>query len=85
MPKSKKHQKRSSDINQLAHQLVDASTGMDDSIPAPTASQISRFMAELGRKGGKIGGKRRLETMSAKERTAVARKAAQVRWKPKES
>jgi len=37
-------------------------------------------MAELGRKGGKVGGKRRLETMTATQRKAVARKAAQARW-----
>jgi hypothetical protein len=38
-------------------------------------------MAELGRKGGKIGGKRRLKTMTSKERKAVARKAAETRWR----
>ncbi len=42
------------------------------------------LMAELGRKGGKIGGKRRLETMSAKARKETARKAAQARWAKKE-
>jgi hypothetical protein len=40
-------------------------------------------MAELGRKGGKKGGKRRLETMTAKERSQVAKKAAQARWSAK--
>jgi len=38
-------------------------------------------MAELGRKGGKKGGKRRLETMTSRERIEIARKAAQARWK----
>jgi len=33
-------------------------------------------MAEMGRKGGKIGGKRRLKTMTAKERRDLAVKAA---------
>jgi len=41
-------------------------------------------MASLGRKGGKIGGKRRLETMSAEARQEIARKAAQARWKQEE-
>ena len=33
-------------------------------------------MSELGRKGGKIGGKRSLETMTPEERSARAKKAA---------
>lgn len=33
-------------------------------------------MREMGRKGGKIGGKKSLETMTPQERTARARKAA---------
>jgi hypothetical protein len=37
-------------------------------------------MAEMGRRGGRIGGKRRLETMTSKERTAVAKAAAKARW-----
>ena len=37
---------------------------------------ISQVMSELGRKGGKIGGKRSLETMTAEERSARAKKAS---------
>ena len=33
-------------------------------------------MAEMGRKGGKIGGKRSLKTMTPEERRARAQKAA---------
>lgn len=33
-------------------------------------------MSEIGRKGGKIGGKRSLETMTAEERSARAKKAS---------
>jgi hypothetical protein len=33
-------------------------------------------MREIGRKGGKIGGKRSLETMTPEERSARAKKAA---------
>jgi len=40
-------------------------------------------MSEMGRKGGRIGGKRRLETMTPEERSAAALKAARVRWKRK--
>ena len=37
---------------------------------------LREIMSELGRKGGKIGGKRSLETMTAEERSARAKKAA---------
>ena len=46
-------------------------------------SLISRVMAEMGRKGGRIGGKRRLETMTAKERRDVAKQGARARWSKK--
>ncbi len=48
--------------------------------PKVSSSDISGVMAAMGRKGGKIGGKRRMETMSATERSAVAAKAAKTRW-----
>jgi len=81
MPKRIKQEKRPTDVNELAHYLGDASTqGNDDSIVPPTKAQISLLMAALGRKGGKIGGKRRLDTMTSEERTAVAQRAAQARW-----
>lgn len=37
---------------------------------------ISAAASEMGKKGGKIGGKRSLETMTPAERTARAKKAA---------
>ena len=84
MRKPNKHASRPSDVNELAHQLVRESTEYGDTIAPPTKAQVSLLMAALGRKGGKIGGKRRLETMSAKERQKAARKAAQARWAQKE-
>jgi hypothetical protein len=81
MPKQIKQEKQSTDVNQLAHHLVDISIRKSDDILPPTKAQVSLLMAELGRKGGKKGGKRRLETMSPKQRSAAARKAAQARWK----
>ena len=67
----------SRDINESAFQMVRRSTGTD---AAPKQSEISRVMSAMGRKGGKIGGKRRMQTMSAEERSAVAAKAANTRW-----
>ena len=77
MPRRIKRIKQSGDVNQLAQRLVAQLTGEQ----LPTKAQISLLMAELGKKGGKIGGKRRLETMTAKERRDAARKAALARWK----
>ena len=37
---------------------------------------LREIMSELGRKGGKIGGKRSLETMTPEERSARAKKAS---------
>lgn len=77
----KRNKKASQDVNQLARQLVDLTTAEDDAPAEPTADELSRVMAALGRRGGKIGGKRRLETMTQAERSAVALKAAKARWK----
>jgi hypothetical protein len=41
---------------------------------------VQQVMREMGSKGGKIGGKRRLETMTDEQRKRSARKAAKARW-----
>ena len=77
----KKRPKRPPDVNQLAHELVRLSTQEKIELePALSKSDISRIMAEMGRKGGKIGGKRRLETVTQERRSEIAHKAAQARW-----
>ena len=43
-------------------------------------AMLSQVMAAMGRKGGKIGGKRRLKTMTPERRTEVAKQAADARW-----
>lgn len=84
MPKRIKQDNRSKDIIQLANHLVSVSTHEDiETVQPPSKAQISLFMAQLGHRGGKIGGKRRLETMTARQRKTVARKAANARWKKK--
>ena len=84
--------KRPRDPNQLAKWIVDRST---DETPEPelaseptTSSSstiqphtVAEYMASTGRKGGRIGGKRRLKTMTKAERSKVAAKAARTRWK----
>jgi hypothetical protein len=43
-----------------------------------TKALFPEIMREIGRKGGKIGGKRSLETMTREERSARAKKASLV-------
>lgn len=71
-----KHPKRPRDLNQWAKHMVDLATGAACD-PEPTRESAA---AELGRRGGKIGGKARAERMSPKQRSAAARKAAKARW-----
>ena len=84
--------KRPRDPNQLAKWTVDVSTGqIPEPGEAPTLkivtppANLSEYMAAIGRKGGQIGGKRRLETMSKEQRSKVARRAAKARWKGQRS
>jgi hypothetical protein len=81
--------KRPRDPNQLAAWTVAVSTGQipapQPEVPkatgsAPTAT-VSEYMATIGRKGGQIGGKRRLKTMTKAQRSKIAAKAAKARWK----
>jgi hypothetical protein len=76
------------DVNEAAFEMVRRSTSEEPvseviimADPKPSKYEISRVMAEMGRKGGQIGGKRRLETMTATERKKAATKAAKARWK----
>ena len=80
--------KRPRDPNQLAKGIVDQSTNEtpDPEAPKPVPpDNISAYMAAIGRKGGQIGGKRRLTTMSSAQRSKIAKKAAKARWKNKTS
>lgn len=71
------------DTVQNARRVVLASVGETSLAPEakPDAAMISRVMAEMGRKGGKIGGKRRLETLTDARRKEIAAQAAKTRWK----
>ncbi|MGB8768412.1 MAG: hypothetical protein WCC92_02270 [Candidatus Korobacteraceae bacterium] len=75
--------RNSADVNQAAYQMVRRSTQTEDQPsrqPRITRSEISRVMSAMGRKGGAIGGKRRLVTMTAEQRREAAVKASKARW-----
>lgn len=59
---------------------TDLLNGNDQQVVKVNSSDISRVMAIMGRRGGRIGGKRRLITMTPEQRRKVAQKAAQARW-----
>jgi hypothetical protein len=78
--------KRPHDPNQLAKWIVEQSTTEAESTtPVPSnlapPKELSAYMAAIGRKGGQIGGKRRLKTMTKEQRRKAAAKAAKARWK----
>lgn len=43
--------------------------------------EVRDIFARYGSEGGKIGGKLRWEGVTPEERTAIAKKAAEARWK----
>jgi hypothetical protein len=75
--------KRPRDPNQLAKLVVDIATGeVEDTIADDGRNPAA---VELGRKGGLKGGRARAKKMTAEERTASARQAAQARWAARRS
>jgi hypothetical protein len=63
------------DVNQVANAQIRKLTGERTepiptliAIPKPTQAEISRVMAELRRRGGTFGGKRRAEHLTEAER-----------------
>lgn len=64
--------KHPSDVNQLAYATVQQATG---EAPAKNPAAIA-----LGKLGGAKGGKARAAALSAKRRSAIAKKAARARW-----
>jgi len=68
--------KRPRDPNQLAKWIVDQSTSEhpqeQETAQKPSSTtppvNLSEYMATIGRKGGQLGGKRRLKTMTKEQR-----------------
>jgi hypothetical protein len=46
----------------------------------PSKDEISRVMAALGRKGGKVGGAARANALTKERRSEIAKDAAKKRW-----
>jgi hypothetical protein len=70
--------KRPRDPNQLGKLIVDLATGEADESDSPTEKDPAAVA--LGRKGGLKGGKARAAKLTANERSAAAKRAANARW-----
>ena len=75
MPERSRNRKL--DLNTLAKSIVDEAT--DERKPETPAKDPAAV--ELGRRGGLKGGKARAEKLTPEQRSEIAKKAAQARWK----
>ncbi len=64
------------DLNQIAASIVTQTTTQTETLPAKNPAAVA-----LGRLGGLKGGKARADSLSPKKRAAIAKKAAEARWK----
>lgn len=82
MPKRSSNKKtkkaKGSDVNQLAASIVGLATS--DEAPDEKPKKNPAAVA-LGRLGGKKGGPARAKKLSKKRRQAIAKKAAEKRWR----
>jgi len=76
-PSSKKP-KRPRDLNLLSKKIVEIAT---ESEPAEEPSKKNIHAVELGKLGGKKGGKARADKLTPEQRKEIARIAALARWK----
>lgn len=76
----KRSSKPPADENVAAFDAVARLTGQSE----PTDKELrSQAAAILGSMGGKKGGPARAKALSKERRSAIAKKAAKARWKPK--
>jgi hypothetical protein len=78
-----KRPRRPRDPNQLAKHIVDVATREGDDIDSPirpSDQNKNPHAIELGRLGGKKGGRVRAERLTPEERREIAKRAARKRW-----
>jgi len=71
----KRSRKPPSDPNLAARSILDQVTGKTDPLPEKNPAAV-----ELGRRGGLKGGPARTKALTASQRKASAKKAAEARW-----
>lgn len=67
--------------NRFAHWAVEQFTAEGEREPFKMSCDLSQIIAENGHKGGKIVGKRRIDTMIPIQRHEMARSDERDRWK----
>jgi hypothetical protein len=72
--------KRRPAVNRLAQMLGAKSTEDENITIPPSKDEVSRVMAALGRKGGKVGGAARANALTKERRSEIAKTAAKKRW-----
>jgi len=78
MPRGPKGEKRPADVNKNAVLIAKIATGeAADDVPTPESEGKNAAAVALGR----MGGKARAASMSARKRKQIAKKAAEKRWK----
>jgi len=78
MPRGPKGERRPRDVIGNAVHVMRIATGqITDDVPTPELEGKDPAAVALGRRGGKA----RAESMSAKRRKEIARRAAKARWK----
>ncbi len=73
--------KKSTDTNRLVASIVEDATVEQWKTSVGSESKKNPAAVALGRLGGQKGGKARAAKLSAFERTEIARKAAEARWR----
>lgn len=74
-----KNPKRPRDTNQLAKFIIDVATG-EETLPEDKPTGKNPAAVALGKLGGAKGGKARAKSLTAKQRSDIAKKAAKSRW-----
>lgn len=76
-----KRSRKPRDLNAMAAAIVAQATDEDDTGDDPYKGK-NPAAVELGRMGGKKGGKARAEKLTAEQRSEAAKRAAAARWGP---
>lgn len=86
MPDRSSKKKLPVDMNRRAKAVVDQATSLSDGATEDTEQIDAKSAAALlGRLGGLKGGKARAEKLTQKQRSAIAKKAAEARWHDQEN
>lgn len=72
MPKRLSKKEASQDVNEIASRITE--------MIAQERQGKNPYAVALGRLGGKKSGKARMEKLTAKKRSEIARRAARARW-----